>query len=103
MPPPASAMIRIAGLGGIGLPAASMSSVPLNAWTLAVTGVATAGRASAVAVPVPSLEAAGQAEGPVFSSFDSRHFLNADGLKRKPVNRSLIVRVEREDRWPSLV
>jgi hypothetical protein len=56
-----------------------------------------------MAVPPPSLEAAGQADGPVFSSLDSRHFANADGLKWKPVKRTLIVRVEREDRFPSLV
>ena len=56
-----------------------------------------------MALPVPSFEAAGQAEGPVFSSLDSRHFANLDGWNRKPVKRILIVRDEREDRKPSLV
>ena len=76
-----------AGTGVIGFPSESTSSIPLNATTLALILSGTVGRASATAVPVPSREALGQAFGPDFSSFDSRHLANAPGWKENPLKR----------------
>jgi hypothetical protein len=59
-----SATTRSAGTGACGLPLASVSSMPLNAVTVASIGSGSVGRASAVALPVPTIDFAGQAEGP---------------------------------------
>src|SRR5436309_12890086 len=54
-----------AGTPGLrGVPSGLTSSRPLNSCTLAGRGVATVGRASAVAVPEPTWEPFGQAAGP---------------------------------------
>src|SRR4051794_21745383 len=95
--------MRSAGTGLRGLPLASMSRVPLKFWTLAFTGVATAGRASAVPVPVPTFDFLGQPAGPCFSSVDSRHFAKAEGLMRKPVRRIRFDFTALDGRWPSVV